>query len=63
MMHPLFVGLIFSVYQSTSNSSENEIQVTCFQSIGSDMKAKRREIELIIKDSCFAHHNLEGDLC
>lgn len=60
-MDPLFVGLIFSVYQSEKNSTENEVQLTCFQSMGSDSKMKRREIEVVIRNSNIAPHNLEGN--
>lgn len=61
-MDPLFVGLIFSVYQSEGNCTENEVQLTCFQTMGSGANAKRRDIELIIKNSLVARHNLEGIL-
>lgn len=59
-MDPLFVGLIFSVYQTETKPTENEVQLTCFQSKGIGPKAKSQEIDLIIKKSNISPHNLEG---
>lgn len=59
-MDPMFVGLIFSVYTSDTGSVGNQVQVTCFQAQGSEPNLKRREVELIIRRSPLAEHNLEG---
>lgn len=59
-MDPMFVGLIFSVYTSDTGSVGNQVQVTCFQAQGTEPNLRRREVELIIRSSSLAYHNLEG---
>ncbi|XP_028142546.1 lys-63-specific deubiquitinase BRCC36 [Diabrotica virgifera virgifera] len=59
-MDPLFVGLIFSVFQNDTRSRRNQIQVTCFQAHNSTSELERREVELVIKPSPFENYNLEG---
>lgn len=54
------MGLIFSVYTSDTGSVGNQVQVTCFQAQGFEPNLKRREVELVIKSSPLANHNLEG---
>lgn len=60
MMDPLFVGLIFSVYPSDPGATENRVELTCFQAEGTNPDLNRREIELEIKSSPIAEHNMEG---
>ncbi|XP_056638641.1 lys-63-specific deubiquitinase BRCC36-like [Diorhabda carinulata] len=59
-MDPLFVGLVFSVFQNNARSRENQIQVTCFQAVQEHSEVERREIELVIQPSSFENYNLEG---
>ncbi|KAL1490676.1 hypothetical protein ABEB36_013332 [Hypothenemus hampei] len=61
MMDPLFVGLIFSVYQSDSRARSNQVQLTCFQaSTHEGSKLERREVPLFIETSPFQSYNLDG---
>ncbi|XP_066258221.1 lys-63-specific deubiquitinase BRCC36-like isoform X1 [Euwallacea similis] len=61
MLDPLFVGLIFSVYQSDPRLKNNQVQLTCFQSLTQGgSKLERREVPLFIEKSPFQLHNLEG---
>lgn len=62
LMDKWFVGLIFSVYPSDTGSVGNQVQVTCFQAQGHDSNLKRREVELVIRSSPLAQHNLEGNI-
>lgn len=59
-MDPLFVGLIFSVYQGDPLTHCNQIQVTCFQAKQGPSGLERREVEFNIKKMPFQYHNLEG---
>lgn len=59
-MDPFFVGLIFSVYTSEGGSTNNQIQVTCFQA--NCLADERIEIPLIIKPSPIQPYNLEGQI-
>lgn len=56
-MDPLFVGLIFSVYQSDKGSVGNQFQLTCFQAASA---SERRDVQIIIKNSPLEDHNLQG---
>lgn len=56
-MDPLFVGLIFSVYQSDKGSVGNQFQLTCFQA---DSSLERRDVQVIVKNSPLEHYNLQG---
>ncbi|CAG9860829.1 unnamed protein product [Phyllotreta striolata] len=58
-MDPMFVGLIFSVFQSDTNNSKNQIQVTCFQAHDKGSDFERKEIDLSIIPSPFQKYNLE----
>lgn len=60
MMDPLFVGLIFSVYQSDPRMRNNQVQLTCFQSCQGLSELERREVPLIIERTPLEHYNLEG---
>nr|CAI5833931.1 unnamed protein product [Callosobruchus analis] len=59
-MDPLFVGLIFSVFQNDSQNKSNHLQVTCFQASQGKSELERREVELVIKPSPLQKYNLEG---
>ncbi|CAH1154097.1 unnamed protein product [Phaedon cochleariae] len=59
-MEPLFVGLIFSVFQNDSRLRTNQIQVTCFQASRGVSQLERREVELVIQSSPLQNYNLEG---
>lgn len=59
-MDPLFVGLIFSVFQGDPHSHCNQIQLTCFQAMQGLCGLERREVELVIKKTPLHYHNLEG---
>ncbi|CAH1104278.1 unnamed protein product [Psylliodes chrysocephalus] len=59
-MDPLFVGLIFSVFQYDTRNHKNQIQVTCFQAYQNGSELERREIALTVKASSFQNYNLEG---
>lgn len=60
MMDPLFVGIIFSVYQSDTGSTGNHVQVTCFQAYKAGSEYQRREIELVIENISIQRYNLES---
>lgn len=60
MMDPLFVGLIFSVYQSDPRVRSNLVQLTCFQACQGVSELERREVPLIIERTPLEHYNLEG---
>lgn len=62
LMDPLFVGLIFSVYQSDSRLKNNQIQMTGFQSMTGGSKMERREVPVFIEKSPYHLHNLKGKL-
>ncbi|KRT79452.1 hypothetical protein AMK59_8513, partial [Oryctes borbonicus] len=55
-MDPLFVGLIFSVFQSDKGSVGNQFQLTCFQANSS---SERRDVEIIIKNSPLEQYNVQ----
>lgn len=59
-MDPLFVGLIFSVFQSDPRLRSNQVQLTCFQAYQGTSELERREVELVIKSSPMQNYNLEG---
>ncbi|XP_064211341.1 lys-63-specific deubiquitinase BRCC36 [Tribolium castaneum] len=61
-MDPLFVGLIFSVYQNESGAgaTDNHVQLTCFQACKRGAECQRREVELEIVDNEFYKNNLES---
>lgn len=59
-MDPLFVGLIFSVFQSDPRLRSNQVQLTCFQAFQGLSELERREVELLIKGSPMQNYNLEG---
>ncbi|KAJ8985019.1 hypothetical protein NQ317_016930 [Molorchus minor] len=59
-MDPLFVGLIFSVFQSDPRLRSNQVQITCFQAFQGTSELERREVELVIKSSPLQIYNLEG---
>ncbi|XP_023024363.1 lys-63-specific deubiquitinase BRCC36 [Leptinotarsa decemlineata] len=59
-MDPLFVGLIFSVFQNDSRSLNNLIQVTCFQAHQGASDLERTEVELVIQNSPFENYDLKG---
>ncbi|KAG5867766.1 hypothetical protein JTB14_012383 [Gonioctena quinquepunctata] len=59
-MDPLFVGLIFSVFQNDARSRNNLIQFTCFQAYRENLELERREVELVIKSSPIHNFDLEG---
>lgn len=48
MLDQGFVGIIFSVFSEDKSSKEQEIQVTCFQSVGSHSLPEKRDIDLYI---------------
>lgn len=48
MLDQGFVGIIFSVFSEDKSSKEQEIQVTCFQSVGNDSIAEKKDIDLFI---------------
>lgn len=48
MLDQGFVGIIFSVFSEDKSSKEQEIQVTCFQSVGCDAMPEKRDIDLFI---------------
>lgn len=60
-MDPLFVGLIFSVFQGDPYEQCNQIQLTCFQATQGPGGLERREIELVIKNMPMQYYNLEGN--
>lgn len=61
MMDPLFVGLIFSVYQTDPRVRSNQVQLTCFQAQSQGgTELERREVPLFIENSPLHHYNLEG---
>lgn len=60
MMDPLFVGLIFSVYQSDPRVRSNQVQLTCFQACQGASELERREVPLAIERTPLEHYNLEG---
>ncbi|CAH1976041.1 unnamed protein product [Acanthoscelides obtectus] len=59
-MDPLFVGLIFSVFQNDTQNRSNQLQITCFQASERISEPERREVELVIKPLPFHKYNLEG---
>lgn len=59
-MDPLFVGLIFSVFQGDPHVQCNQIQLTCFQAMQGSTGLERREVEIVIKKMPLQYHNLEG---
>ncbi|XP_018578530.1 lys-63-specific deubiquitinase BRCC36 [Anoplophora glabripennis] len=59
-MDPLFVGMIFSVFQSDPRLRSNQVQLTCFQAYQGTSELERREIEFVIKSSPLQNYNLEG---
>ncbi|CAH0555737.1 unnamed protein product [Brassicogethes aeneus] len=61
IMDPLFVGLIFSVYQNDTNAKTNKVQLTCFQASKSHSNdLERRNVELIINNTKFNNYNMKG---
>lgn len=61
-MDPLFIGLIFSVFQGDPHTHCNQIQLTCFQAMQGTSGLERREVQLDIKKIALQSHNLEGKL-
>lgn len=61
-MDPLFIGLIFSVFQGEPHTHCNQIQLTCFQAKQGLSGLERREVELFIKKKALQYYNLEGTL-
>lgn len=59
-MDPLFVGLIFSLFQNDAGSVGNHVQLTCFQAVFSASEFQRREIEIVIENTGLRLYNLES---
>lgn len=59
-MDSLFVGLIFSVYETVPNSFKNSYRICCFQSCMEHGGYSRVPVELKINPSSMKLHNLEG---
>ncbi|XP_050304752.1 lys-63-specific deubiquitinase BRCC36-like [Anthonomus grandis grandis] len=59
MMDPLFVGLIFSVYNSDPQTKSNQVQLTCFQAKVNGDQLERREVPLFIQNAPLAPYNLK----
>ncbi|XP_044754160.1 lys-63-specific deubiquitinase BRCC36-like [Coccinella septempunctata] len=62
MMDPFFVGLIFSVYQTSGNSMNNSVYICCFQTVRNGSSCDKRCVNLEIAPSSLKSYNLEGSI-
>lgn len=59
-MDPLFVGVIFSVFQNDTRSNGNHVQLTCFQTLKRGSEYQRREIDVEITEIDIQKYNLKS---
>lgn len=63
-MDSLFVGLIFSVFQTDTaydtKYTKNNFILTCFQAHQGINEIERREVELVLRDCPLQEPNMKG---